>query len=100
MIRLLLVDDEPQLIRALRPALNAEGYEMSAAETGLDAIAQMAAEPSDVILLDLGLPDMDGKEVIRRPRRAGSPPRRCSAATIWRSISPPAGSPWTGWRSA
>ncbi|HPA37623.1 MAG TPA: response regulator transcription factor [Phenylobacterium sp.] len=68
MIRLLLVDDEPQLVRALRPALNAEGYEVSAAETGLDAIAQMAAEPSDVILLDLGLPDMDGKEVIRRLR--------------------------------
>ncbi len=68
MIRLLLVDDEPQLVRALRPALNTEGYEVSAAETGLDAIAQMAAEPSDVILLDLGLPDMDGKEVIRRLR--------------------------------
>lgn len=68
MTRLLLVDDEAQLIRALRPALNAEGYEVTAVETGLDAIAQMAAEPSDVILLDLGLPDMDGKEVIRRLR--------------------------------
>lgn len=68
MTRLLLVDDEPQLIRALRPALNAEGYEVLTSETGLEAIALMATEPCDVILLDLGLPDMDGKEVIRRLR--------------------------------
>jgi two-component system KDP operon response regulator KdpE len=66
--RLLLVDDEPQLIRALKPALSTEGYEIETAETGQAALTVMAGEPCDVIILDLGLPDMDGKEVIRRVR--------------------------------
>ncbi|WP_293377255.1 response regulator transcription factor [Phenylobacterium sp. SCN 70-31] len=66
--RLLLVDDEPQILRALTPALNAGGFEVETATTGESAIARMAAEPCDVVILDLGLPDMDGKEVIRRIR--------------------------------
>lgn len=66
--RLLLVDDEPQLIRALRPALGAAGYEVTTAENGQAALSQMAREPTDGVILDLGLPDLDGKEVIRRIR--------------------------------
>ncbi len=72
--RLLLVDDEPQLIRALRPALTAEGYEIETAETGQAALAVMAGEPCDIILVDLGLPDMDGKEVIQRIREWSDAP--------------------------
>jgi two-component system KDP operon response regulator KdpE len=66
--RLLLVDDEPQILRALRPALAAAGYTVDTAETGAAAMEQMAAEPFDVVILDLGLPDIDGKQVIERLR--------------------------------
>ncbi len=65
---LLLVDDEPQLLRALRPALAAAGYAVEVAESGQAALEQLAAAPADVVILDLGLPDMDGKEVVRRVR--------------------------------
>lgn len=65
---LLLVDDEQQILRALRPALTAAGYEVVTAETGGEALAHLASEACDVVILDLGLPDMDGKEVISRIR--------------------------------
>lgn len=65
---LLLVDDEPQLIRALTPALSAAGYEITTAENGTAALAYLAGDSCDVVLLDLGLPDMDGKQVIARIR--------------------------------
>lgn len=66
--RLLVVDDEPQILRALGPALHAAGYGVETAESGAEALSRMAAEPCDVVILDLGLPDMDGKEVIARMR--------------------------------
>jgi two-component system KDP operon response regulator KdpE len=66
--RLLLVDDEPQILRALTPALSAGGFEVATATTGEAAIAIMASDPCDAMILDLGLPDMDGKDVIRRIR--------------------------------
>lgn len=66
--RLLLVDDEPQLIRALAPALSAAGYALTTAADATEALALMAAQPFDAIFLDLGLPDLDGKEVIARIR--------------------------------
>jgi two-component system KDP operon response regulator KdpE len=72
--RLLLVDDEPQILRALTPALNAGGFEVDTAATGADAIGKMAADPFDVLILDLGLPDMDGKEVIARIREWSDAP--------------------------
>jgi two-component system KDP operon response regulator KdpE len=72
--RLLLVDDEAQIVRALTPALQAAGYEVSVATTAGDALTQLAAEPSDVIVLDLGLPDFDGKEVIGRVREWSDAP--------------------------
>ena len=66
--RVLFVDDEPQILRALTPALTAAGYAVDTAETGAAALAKMAAEPCDAVILDLGLPDMDGKTVIERMR--------------------------------
>ncbi|MDP1618428.1 response regulator [Phenylobacterium sp.] len=65
---LLLVDDEPQILRALRPALAAAGYEVTTAENGAAALAHLASEACDVVILDLGLPDMDGKQVIAHIR--------------------------------
>jgi two-component system KDP operon response regulator KdpE len=73
-IRLLLVDDEPQIVRALTPALTAGGYAVETADTGEAALSKMAGDPCDVMLLDLGLPDMDGKEVIRRVREWSQAP--------------------------
>lgn len=72
--RLLLVDDEPPILRALTPALTAGGYAVETAETGEAALTLMANEPCDVVILDLGLPDMDGKEVIRRVREWSEAP--------------------------
>lgn len=72
--RLLLVDDEPQIVRALTPALAAAGYAVESAATGQDALARMAAEPCDVVILDLGLPDLDGKQVIARVREWSDAP--------------------------
>jgi len=66
--RILVVDDEPQIQRFLRPALNAAGYEVVAAATGAEALKAAATAAPDVVILDLGLPDMDGKEVIARLR--------------------------------
>jgi len=72
--RLLIVDDEPQIVRALTPALAAAGFTVSAAENGEGALAQLAGEPSEVVILDLGLPDMDGKDVIQRIREWSDAP--------------------------
>ncbi|WP_026923521.1 response regulator [Glycomyces arizonensis] len=64
MIKVLVVDDEPQILRALRINLAAHGYEVHTAEDGAAALRQAAAVVPDLIVLDLGLPDMDGGEVI------------------------------------
>ena len=72
--RLLLVDDEPQIIRALTPALIAAGYAVETAATGEAALSMMAGNPSDVLILDLGLPDIDGKQVIQRVREWSEAP--------------------------
>lgn len=66
--RILVVDDEPQILRFLRPALDAAGYDVIEAEKGGDAIHKAATAAPDVVILDLGLPDMDGKDVISRIR--------------------------------
>ncbi|PRX92159.1 response regulator [Allonocardiopsis opalescens] len=65
MTRVLVVDDEPQIVRALRINLRARGYEVDAAPDGRAALAAAAAGHFDVVLLDLGLPDMEGVEVIQ-----------------------------------
>ena len=66
--RILLVDDEKQIHRFLRPTLEAAGYLVDSAETGADALRRVAANLPAAILLDLGLPDVDGQEVLRRLR--------------------------------
>lgn len=70
----LLVDDEPQILRALSPAFQAAGYAVAVAESGREALNMMATEQYDAIVLDLGLPDMDGKEVVRRVREWSEAP--------------------------
>ena len=65
----LIVDDEVQILRALQINLNARGYSTVTAFTGQGALEQAARHPVDVVVLDLGLPDLDGVEVIRRLRR-------------------------------
>lgn len=67
-LRVLVVDDEPQIIRFLKPALGAAGYDVVTAEGAAEAIRLSATQSPDVMLLDLGLPDRDGKEVIREVR--------------------------------
>ena len=66
--RILVVDDEPQIHRFLKPALEAAGYEFSRADDGQAALREIAQHPPDAVVLDLGLPDLDGKEVIQRAR--------------------------------
>jgi two-component system KDP operon response regulator KdpE len=61
----LVVDDEPQLLRALRINLTARSYDVATATTGRDALKQAADRPPDIVVLDLGLPDFDGGDVIR-----------------------------------
>jgi two-component system KDP operon response regulator KdpE len=66
--RILVVDDEPQIHRFLKPALSAAGYDALQAFTAAEAERLAATSAPDVIILDLGLPDKDGKEVIRSLR--------------------------------
>jgi two-component system KDP operon response regulator KdpE len=71
-LRVLVVDDEPPIRRFLRTSLRAQGYHVLEAEDGVTALDLIARNPPDVIVLDLGLPDIDGVEVIRRLRHQGS----------------------------
>jgi two-component system KDP operon response regulator KdpE len=66
--RVLIVDDDTDLLNACRVGLRALGHEVATAETGRDALSEVALRPPDVIVLDLGLPDLDGLEVCRRVR--------------------------------
>jgi two-component system, OmpR family, KDP operon response regulator KdpE len=66
--RVLIVEDEPALLRALRINLRARGYAVATASAGREALAEARRHPPDVVLLDLGLPDLDGGEVIRELR--------------------------------
>lgn len=67
-MKVLVVDDEPQIRRALRTSLEAHGYEVTAVGTGEEGVVGAAQVDPDLVLLDLGLPDIDGTEVIRRIR--------------------------------
>ena len=66
--RVLVVDDEPAILRFLKPALEANSYEIETAGTVADATKLIASKSPDIVVLDLGLPDGDGKDVIRRVR--------------------------------
>lgn len=71
---LLLVDDEPKVLRLLQANLATQGYRMASATTGRQALAMAAQEPPDLVLLDVMLPDMDGFEVCRRLREFSDVP--------------------------
>ena len=64
----LVVDDEPQIRRAMRTSLSAHGFDVTTVGTGEEAVVAVADNTPDLVLLDLGLPDLDGTEVIRRLR--------------------------------
>ncbi len=67
--QVLVIDDERQILRALRTILCEKGYQVAVASRGNEGLALAAAKPPDVIILDLGLPDMDGVEVCERLRQ-------------------------------
>jgi two-component system KDP operon response regulator KdpE len=67
--RILVIDDEPAILRVLKSTFAAAGHEVETAETGSEAVRAVARRSPDVILLDLGLPDLDGKEVIESLRK-------------------------------
>jgi two-component system, OmpR family, KDP operon response regulator KdpE len=65
---ILVIDDEPQIVRALRTILTEKGYKVSGASTGQEGLMLAAAALPDIVILDLGLPDMDGADVCARLR--------------------------------
>jgi len=66
--RILVIDDEPQIHRFLGPALDAAGYEPVRADTAAEGLKEMARKPPDAVVLDLGLPDLDGKDALAKAR--------------------------------
>lgn len=72
--RILVIDDEAQIHRFLAPALEAAGYEPERAETGAEGLSMIARRAPDAVILDLGLPDMDGKTALVRARAFYSGP--------------------------
>jgi len=70
----LVVEDEPQVMRFLRATLAAHGYRLVEATTGQQALVEAASRSPDIVLLDLGLPDLDGVEVARRMREWSATP--------------------------
>ena len=80
--RILVVDDEPEIRRALRTGLGYHGFEVHAVASGEEGLKQVAAWRPDVVLLDLGLPGVDGFEVLRRMQAQGR------AAVIVVSVMP------------
>ena len=66
--RILVIDDEPQIHRFLGPALEAAGYEPVRADTAAEGLREIARKPPDAVVLDLGLPDLDGKEALVKAR--------------------------------
>lgn len=72
--QVLVVDDEAAILRFLKPALEANGYQVAGAATAAEGIQRIAAETPDIVLLDLGLPDGDGKDIIRQVREFSDVP--------------------------
>jgi two-component system KDP operon response regulator KdpE len=66
--RILVIDDEPQIHRFLGPALDAAGYEHVRADTAAEGLREIARKAPDAVVLDLGLPDLDGKEALVKAR--------------------------------
>ena len=73
-LRVLIIDDEPQIRKLLRVSLGAHGYTLDEAATGQDGVARAAVFKPDLLIVDLGLPDMDGKAVIKEIREWSQAP--------------------------
>lgn len=71
---ILLVDDEASIQRAVAPLLRSRGYDVETVGTGVEALRSAGERPPDLIVLDLGLPDLDGTEVCRRMRKTSDVP--------------------------
>lgn len=71
---ILIVEDEQAIRRLLKASLSSEGYSVSEAATGREGLSTATSQPPDVVILDLGLPDMDGQEVLQRLREWCSAP--------------------------
>jgi two-component system KDP operon response regulator KdpE len=71
---ILLVDDEASIQRAVAPLLRSRGYEVETVGTGAEALRSAGERPPDLVVLDLGLPDLDGTEVCRRIRKTSDVP--------------------------
>ena len=91
-LKVLIIDDEPPIRKLLRMGLGTQGYEILDAPNGKTALALLDGKP-DLVILDLGLPDMDGKEVIQRirewpdapiPAHTRRLPRQSSCSPRWR----------------
>src|ERR1700731_2863207 len=74
MTKVLVVDDDPSLIKALRIGLTARGDDVATAHSGHEALNQVALGRPDLVILDLGLPDVDGLDVCRRIREFSAVP--------------------------
>ena len=72
--RILIVDDELPILRAVTPLLRSRGYEVQSVVTGESALSEVEGDPPDLLIVDLGLPDIDGLEVCRRVRERSSVP--------------------------
>ena len=72
--RILIIDDEKQIRRLLKVALTSHGYELEEAASGQDGLNKAAVFRPDLVILDLGLPDLDGLEVLRRLREWSQTP--------------------------
>jgi two-component system, OmpR family, KDP operon response regulator KdpE len=72
--RILLVDDDVSIQRAVAPLLRSRGYEVDVVATGTEALNAVAGHPPDLVVLDLGLPDLEGTEVCRRIRKQSKAP--------------------------
>ncbi len=81
MARVLVVDDDRALLRALRVGLTARGHEVSVGTTGEEGLSKAALEAPEVVIVDLGLPDIDGLEVTRRIRQWSEVPVIVLSAT-------------------
>ena len=71
-LRILVVDDEPAILRFLRPGLASQGYVVSEAHDGKSAIEAIRRKNVDMVVLDLGLPDIDGLDIIKQVREGGN----------------------------
>jgi two-component system KDP operon response regulator KdpE len=70
-LKVLVVDDEPAIRRFLRTSLTAQGYQVTEAENGTTALDSLRRNTIDILVLDLGLPDIDGLDIIERLRGQG-----------------------------